>query len=65
MEGSYPTVLSVKVVHACTSYISSYKFQFKFSLTLFRMRVQKDLLTIFPPVTSTKRRSYPQKLSDF
>ena len=32
MEGRYPTEPSVKMVHTLTSYISNYKFQFKFNL---------------------------------
>ena len=32
MEGPHPTVRSVKIADALASYISNYKFQFKFNL---------------------------------
>ena len=34
MVGPHPTVLSVKMADALASYISNYKFQFKFSLKI-------------------------------
>ena len=34
MEGPHPTVPAVKMVDALSSYISSYKFQFKFNLKI-------------------------------
>ena len=34
MEGLHPTVPSVKMADALASYISSYKFQFKFNLKI-------------------------------
>ena len=41
MEGPHPTVSSVKMADALTSYISNYKFKFKFSLKIENCELKK------------------------
>ena len=41
MEGPHPTVSSVKMADALTSYIFNYKFQFKFSLKIENCELKK------------------------
>ena len=40
MEGPHPTVPSVKIANALTSYISNFKFQFKFNLKIENCKFQ-------------------------
>ena len=40
MEGSHPTVRSVKMADALASYIFNYKFKFKFSLRIENCKFQ-------------------------
>ena len=47
MEGPHPTVSSVKMADALTSYKFNYKFQFKFSLKIENCELKKKIINAF------------------